>query len=365
MFANKKKPLPASTIAPPLKHAETKATSVSADGIELGERIFWNPEKLPNQHILCIGASGSGKTQTLKKIAYSISKKYPTQVFIIDFHGDQSLDGETIYFLNMKSPHGVNPLTVDLDEEGGGPNLAAIAVATTMKKALRMGPNQEGALLGIFNECYENYGIFQNSAASWKAQPPTFADVEEVINSRVQKECVESKRLSLKLAPTFQYGIFNKPQPSLFSNKITRFDLSKLPPEIAAIAAESLAKQLLAHCRLRGEHDSKVPRIMLFVDEAKELKNSPSCDRIVQDGRKYGLGLALGSQSERHFTLELLANSSTKIVLPVDQTEILKVSKKFRFGETRLAALNPLEALVRLGTEAHACRIIPYFEVIQ
>ncbi len=33
------------------------------------EGYYWNPEALPNGHIVAIGASGSGKTQTLKAIA--------------------------------------------------------------------------------------------------------------------------------------------------------------------------------------------------------------------------------------------------------------------------------------------------------
>ena len=46
----------------------------------------------------------------------------------------------------MESPYGINPLTIDLDTKGGGPNLQAIAVTAVLKKALVMGPNQEGLL---------------------------------------------------------------------------------------------------------------------------------------------------------------------------------------------------------------------------
>jgi ABC-type proline/glycine betaine transport system ATPase subunit len=42
----------------------------------LGEGYYWNPETLPNSHIVAIGASGSGKTQTLK----AILPPNPTQI---------------------------------------------------------------------------------------------------------------------------------------------------------------------------------------------------------------------------------------------------------------------------------------------
>ena len=80
--------------------------------------------------MVAIGASGSGKTQTLKAIAHSLRQTYPDiQVVVIDFHGDQQIDGETCYPLHMASPHGINPLVINLDREGGGPNLQAIALA--------------------------------------------------------------------------------------------------------------------------------------------------------------------------------------------------------------------------------------------
>ncbi|ACK74112.1 conserved hypothetical protein (plasmid) [Gloeothece citriformis PCC 7424] len=87
--------------------------------------------------MVAIGASGSRKTQTLKAIAYSIKQTYPAiQIFCIDFHGDQEIIGETCYPLHMASPYGINPLTINLDREGGGPNLQAIAVALKEKQQL-------------------------------------------------------------------------------------------------------------------------------------------------------------------------------------------------------------------------------------
>ncbi len=363
LFAKKEKPLPKpvfESIPPPVQN-----DGAEEEGIFLGEGCYWNPAALPNGHVVAIGASGSGKTQTLKVIAFSLRQTYPDiQIFVIDFHGDQEIEGETCYPLHMASPHGINPLVVNLDPEGGGPNLQAIAVTTTLKKSLRLGPNQEGLMLDILELCYSMRGISQEKVDSWTKTPPNFADIRKIIEGRIDNGCKESVKLKLKLAATFQYGVFSRPQPE-FNEQHVRIDLSKLPPEIAAIAAESLAWQLMNQHRLSGEVKEKLPKTYLFIDEAKELKKSPACDRIIADGRKYGLGLVLASQSERHLSPDVIGNSSTKIVLPVDSSEVKKVSSKFRLSEKKVAHLTPLTAICRFGKQAELVNILPYYQRIQ
>jgi type IV secretory pathway VirB4 component len=362
MFSFKQeKPLP----KPVFEVVETPSpTSYPGEGIFLGENCYWNPSDLPNGHIVAIGASGSGKTQTLKAIAHELHSNYPElQVILLDFHGDQEIVGETCYPLHMASPHGINPLVVNLDPEGGGPNLQAIQVGAMLKKALRMGPNQEGLLLEILEFCYNLRGITQERANTWTKQPPNFADLQKVIESRIENNCSESVKLKLKLAASFQYGVFSRPQPQM-QEKLVRIDLSKLPPQIGAIAAESLAWQLMNQHRLLGEVEARQFRTYLFIDEAKEMPKTEgsACDRIIADGRKYGLALALASQSERHLSKDVIGNSATKIVLPVDQTEVKKVASKFRFSEKKVAELTPLTALCRFGKQAELIDILPYYE---
>lgn len=359
MFA-REKPLPQPVLSPDLPQNIDQALG---EGILLGS-TYWNPEVLPNGHIVAIGASGSGKTQTLKAIAYELRHTYPQiQVILIDFHGDQDIDGEACYPLHMNSQWGINLLMLNLDPEGGGPNLQSIQVAALLKKTLQLGPNQEGLALDVLGDCYHRRGILQSDVLTWTLEPPNFADMQAVVSDRIEKGCKDSQKLQLKLAATFTYGIFNRAQPDL-SEKLIRMDLSKLPPELAAIAAESLARQLMNNHRLQGEIDGKLPRTYVFIDEAKEMPkvSGAACDRIIADGRKYGLALVLASQSERHLSLDVIGNSATKIVLPVDQTEVKKVARKFRFAEQKVAKLKPLTALCRLGTQATFAEILPYYQ---
>lgn len=362
MFKREEKPLPQAVLRvvhkPPVQQPEET-------GIVLGVGCLWNPETLPNGHVVTIGGSGSGKTQTLKALVYELFHYYPDlQIVVVDFHGDQDIAGEVCYPLHMSSQWGINPLMVNLDPEGGGPAIAAITIAQNLKKNLQLGPNQEGLLLEIFEGCYASRGILQSNPATWKKEPPNFSDLRAELEQRAQGGCKESSKLKLKLAATFQYGVFNRPTFPLDA-RLTRVDLCKLPPEVGAIAAEALGRVLMDSHRLHGEIKSKIPKTYLAVDEAKELSKSPALDRIIADGRKYGLNLILASQSERHLSADVIGNSATKIVLPVDQTEVAKVGKKFRFDEKRVAGLDTLQALCRFGTEAKLTEIIPYYRRIE
>ena len=358
MFSKKQTPLPVARISSSPRQA---LAVIDKSGILLGDDIYWNPEKLANPHGAIIGSSGSGKTQTLKAIAFSILKQYPTKLIIIDFHGDQEIPGEVCYRINMESSHGINPLVINLDREGGGPNLQSIQIAMLFKKILRLGPNQEGMVLECLKNCYSDRGITQENYSSWTIDPPDLSDLEAELLMRIDDGCKESAKLNLKLAATFQYGIFSKPQPSL-NQKHIRVDLSKLPPELASIAADSLANQLMNSHRLLGESLSKIPKTILFIDEAKEMASSKACDRITADGRKYGLGLWVATQRCQHLTPEVLSNTITKIVLPVDASEVVNTGKKFRFDAQIIASLKPLNALVRLGTESVKVKIKAYYE---
>jgi Cdc6-like AAA superfamily ATPase len=76
------KPLPASVLSPNKK--KVSANGAATEGIILGDLVRWNPTQLPNGHVVLIGASGSGKTQSLKAIAQNkvIAWKLPTLLTI-------------------------------------------------------------------------------------------------------------------------------------------------------------------------------------------------------------------------------------------------------------------------------------------
>ncbi|ERN41342.1 FtsK/spoIIIE family [Rubidibacter lacunae KORDI 51-2] len=366
MFA-KEKPLPAAAIPP----KQDRPTDEPRAGIFLGTRvterhdggipIYWNLEALANGHVAAIGASGSGKTQTLKAIAYALHQQYEQlRLVVLDFHGDQQLPGERAYQLHLTSAFGVNPLVIHDDPEGGGPDLQAIDVAHQLSKILQMGPNQQGLLMDSIKSAYLEQGILQSDRTTWQREAPNFSDLQEAIASSEHKGADE---LKLKMAALFMYGVFSRPQLPL-GDRLIRVDLHKLPEDVAALAAETIARQLLNRHRLDGEIDGKLPRTYLVVDECKVMPRGEksACSRIAADGRKFGLAMVVASQSERHISADVIGNCATQIVLPVAAVEAGKVSKKFRVNDRALAKLKPLWALVRSGTQLDPVQVEPFYK---
>jgi hypothetical protein len=189
--------------------------------------------------------------------------------------------------------------------------------------------------------------------------PPNFSDLESLLEEMAGED-KEAEKLRLKLSTIFEYGIFNKSQP--LNQTLTRWNLSKLPPQLQAIAGDALAQQLMNDHRLSGEHGIPTPKTVLFIDEAKELGYSKALDRIAADGRKYGLGLWVASQSSRHISKDVLTNTFSKLVLPVDSSELPVTARTFRFSEEAIASLNPLESLVRFGKNANKVNIVPFYQ---
>jgi hypothetical protein len=148
------KPLPKQVLKPqPAKDTSTKPLAqTNGRMVLLGENIYWDLGKVPNPHMVILGTSGSGKTQTLKAIVWEMFRGFQTRSIVLDFHGDQQLPGETYYPLNMASDYGINPLTINPDPEGGGPKLQAIAVANNLRRSLLLGVNQEGLSILILEQ---------------------------------------------------------------------------------------------------------------------------------------------------------------------------------------------------------------------
>lgn len=79
-----------------------------------GPMVFWRPGEESNGSFLVLGASGSGKTESLKTIGKHIAEQ-AIPVFVIDFHGDVIFPGINTVQLSASTTCviGINPLELD------------------------------------------------------------------------------------------------------------------------------------------------------------------------------------------------------------------------------------------------------------
>ena len=85
-------------------------------GVEVntGQAVNWLPGRQSNGFFLVLGASGSGKTETLKVLGKGVSD-FGIPVLILDFHGDVTFPGlrSVLMSSGTSSVIGINPMELD------------------------------------------------------------------------------------------------------------------------------------------------------------------------------------------------------------------------------------------------------------
>lgn len=342
-------------------------------GIQLGGDLFWRPEAHPNPHVLIVGGSGTGKTWTMRLLARELSQR-GRPCLLLDFHGDLVLPGIESYPISLDSRYAVNPLDMSMDREGGGPDPQRFEVVEQLRNAFRpMGGLQLVLLDACIRETYSRAGIRQSDRTTWSRPAPHFGHLLEEIDRRIKAEPKETRirGLRAKLAMAFDFRIFSKrnvpidgigrrdacgpgagKMPALPG--AIRLDLSKLPAPLQYLAADTLLKLIFRQRQLQAPTERVC--LYLLIDETKlctpAKKDAPfnALNRIVTEGRKFGLGLILSSQFVGHVSRDVLVNTFTKILMRVDKTEIGATSRRFRLEDALLQSLEkPGDALVNFA----------------
>jgi hypothetical protein len=196
--------------------AEMRNSEVNSGLIRLGRHLdkteaLYDLHAASNLGIGVVGASGSGKTYTLKALVSSYLRLGATPV-ILDVHGDyDDIPGvpetmvHTIEYGYTGGAGRINPLHVEANAAGG--------VYIAMKQFLlivalfnpSMGSRQKATLGRAVKELYERYGFVLRDERTWTNQPPTLKalrahlhDILEASNAKIEldvyKELKERKK---------------------------------------------------------------------------------------------------------------------------------------------------------------------------
>ncbi len=202
------------TVRPPSNHL----------AVEVGRRtdrpgaVTWEPyhpaSRLNNAHVVILGSSGSGKTQTLKAFLYE-AKRQGTPVLVLDFKDDYVDDGflESIgascYYAEDGLP--VSPLKLEPDSRGRiSVHGQVFQLADTLKRVHGLGDIQVSKLRDALFGVYEAAGIPRDSTKLPEGcRQPAFNDLESFLDLQ------GDDRLSARLSPLFQLGLFDRGTLSL------------------------------------------------------------------------------------------------------------------------------------------------------
>ncbi|MDB5776785.1 MAG: ATP-binding protein [Herbaspirillum sp.] len=288
------------------------------------------PQRLTNQHVLIVGKSGSGKSETTKAMIWELAERgIPTVIF--DFQGEYA-EGD---FYEATHPQvfdvmdglPINPFELPVDpltKKRKSPLEMVFRLADTLNTVFAgSGDIQLGILREAIEECYVQQGFNLQDSATWSHEPPTLDMLAAVLNSWIVDRGAQVKNLQVRLQPLFKSGIFRQGKAGFgFDDLFKRTTVLKMTSGIKDLmlaASQFMLEKIYATMLAAGP--SKTLRAMVCVDEAHKLCGDETVTMLIKEARKYGLGVILSSQETRDFHPSIFANTGTLIALALEDAD--------------------------------------------
>lgn len=351
--------------------------------------ITMTPKKLANQHLLIVGKSGAGKSQTTSSILYELSKQ-DIPFLILDFQGeytssvltnskDQSF-AEATDAMTLDPSYGmdINPLELSVDGNTGqkiGYMSNVYQVSSILKQIFGLGDIQHPVLKEAIKRAYQEKGFSVSDRATWNNEPPQFQDIWSILEFMEQNEGTNVRNLKYRIEPLFENNIFVSGENSVSINDILSknsiIDLSKLhTPELMKSVARFVLQAV--YNRMLANGPSKSIKLYVVIDEAHKLSYDQTLTDLIREARKYGVGFILASQSVRDFATVVFENMGTKIALQLEGEDAKFMAENFGATDKTtkevvlsiLPSQKPLRALIRNNHFEPFAQvdIIPFYE---
>lgn len=306
-----------------------------------GKAAYWDPytevpKKLTNQHVLIVGKSGSGKSETTKSMIWELAVRgIPTIIF--DYQGEYA-EGD---FFDVVQPQvfdvmdglPINPFELPIDpltKKRKSPIEMVFSLSDTLNTVFSgSGDIQLGILREAIEECYIQQGIDRNDPASWDKEPPTLEMLAAVIDHWAADRGAQVRNLQVRLQPLFKSGIFKHGKANFgfddLFKKTTVLKMTSGIKDLMLAASRFMLEKIYTAMLMAGR--SRTLRVMVCVDEAHKLCGDETVTSLIKEARKYGLGLILSSQETRDFHPSVFANTGTLISLALEDADATEMAK--------------------------------------
>ncbi len=338
-----------------------------------GEMVHWSPGKLNNGHMIILGGSGAGKTETIRCIAGELNAR-EMPVVLLDFHGDMAATSGTLrsYKIKEGSAYYFNPLELDTDIDEITPLRATSDFVDAISINFpTLGIQQRRKIKTIIKDCYRMGGITADPE-TWSRRLD-FDDIEREI-----MDC-EDEAIPAYLEDIFDYKLFSGDEkisiPTILSGGVTHINLNALPESLRYLFADLFLRRIYYTLQAMGEiprgtkNEMEKFRLFVIVDEAKLLVSQKSgskttvkavLNKYATEMRKFGVSLILASQLIAHFNEEILANIAVKFCMRAENKKQAQENAKFfEVGETDLMNFQPGEGILIIGSDKLNVRIVP------
>jgi hypothetical protein len=375
--------------------SQAEITNVTQDVISLSVLLgktrrgdipcHWQASQQPNGFFLILGASGSGKTESLKVIASEIHN-FGIPSLIFDFHGDVLLEGAKDYVLSHGpiSTHGINPMELDSVDPADGGVYAQVNILLAMLKACipSLGHRQWRVIKDVINDAYEKAGINDRDTNTWTRTPPNFGYVLRMLEEQMDNDELSSSQKNIvasaydAVSKVFEHPIFDKERLISIEELLSEshhLNLAHLEEEVRFVVTDTLLRKVARALKSKGnipvqpQNDFERFRLFIFIDEAKILSlggkdrdaSSAVLNTLATEYRKFGLGMVLASQMSEHFSNETKSQIATRLVLkPFDFAEAKKNAQDVNLEPEDLMLLKGKgDGYIKMSSDSRASRI--------
>lgn len=324
------------------KAAMRRSHSAGVSHHFVGDEINFPINNLANHNWLICGSSGYGKSSLIRSLIGQLAST-TTNVFVIDVHGDLSVQGVPTYSIGGDGMPSLKPLVPVKEDLGAHTLREYVLYLAELLFPRRLGVFQcslfEASLLAL----YESKGLMAKDGSEQLIEMPSIEFYElfdaldrEVLRREQQREHETGKPSTLvrerETVVTLK-GYLQTFAASRAFNTETMLELDKLlassvvlnltnvPDEVQGVVVRLLLDLVGRRLKLDGEHKGVMPRTMLVVDEASVLieadsKGGTALGKAFAQQRKFGLGAIIATQNFSDFsTLGLLNNAGVVVSL--------------------------------------------------
>jgi len=331
---------PVSKVQPVTAPSKTSVRILLGKNCDTKKDVFWDPftttpKKLANQHVLIVGKSGAGKTQTAAAFMWELSKvKIPAVIF--DFQGEYMthgltnakdiafVDGTHADVLDAADGIDVNPLEVPVDPHSGHKqNFMKVVyqVSTSLGKIFGLGDIQRAILRDAIGQAFVTHGFVAGNKETWNQPAPTLSQVWKILRHLEASEGGNVRNLNLRVQPLFETGVFlEKASGRSFDQVLKRTSIVRLSnlatPELMVAVSQFMLQRIYSDMLAQGPCQEL--RVFAVVDEAHKLSYDETLTELIREARKYGVGILLASQSVKDFDRVVFDMVGTKIALQLE-----------------------------------------------
>ncbi len=303
-----------------------------------GEKVYWHPDPhggSANPHVLILGESGFGKTYTVSCILAELSQQsIPSIVF--DYGQGFTLHAVPKPFVEHGGPVeieasrdgvAINPLQIFPSDLHGPVNVAQRVADTFGRVYPQIGVQQHAVLRQAVLDVLTDAGIVSDAPDSWDRDLPAFENLQQKLVAYANGANTPQRRLAQSVASHIStVFVFNTFRPN--GQKLAWFamtqpqahsfilQLNGLEHSLESAVTEFLLWNFVGFMQSLGPGPL---RCFVVLDEAHKLsfdRGSP-VEKLLREGRKFGVGVILASQQPEDFSSVAFANTATKIVFQV------------------------------------------------